>query len=156
MPTPKSCNEEALALQALEFDNKKKQIAGLEKEVKAIRVPLESAVDTLGSVTPTGSKVFALPYADKEIQLHKTLRLTSVLVPEAEDILRKNHLTECLETVTMVREDVIERLYQTGKIPRTSYRGYLGIGFCLYGRKIGLHDQTIRTPRDSSRCGFVH
>ena len=117
MPTPKSCNEEALALQALEFDNKKKQIAGLEKEVKAIRVPLESAVDTLGSVTPTGSKVFALPYADKEIQLHKTLRLTSVLVTEAEDILRKNHLTECLETVTMVREDVIERLYQTGKIP---------------------------------------
>ena len=103
-------------MQALDYDAKKKQANILKKEIDSLRSPLEEAVDTAGSVTPTGSKVFVIPYADKEIQLHKTLRLSSVLVPEAEDILRKNHLTECLETVTLVREDIIERLYQSGKL----------------------------------------
>lgn len=118
MPTKiKVSDQESIALQALDYDAKKKQMATLKKDIDVLRVPLEEVVDASGRPTPTGSKVFVVPYADKEIQLHKTLRLSSVLVPEAEDILRKNHLTECLETVTVIREDIVERLYQTGKIP---------------------------------------
>ena len=115
MPTLNN-SKDGLALTALNYHQRKLEIKEIEKELASMRPVLEDGVDRLGNGTATGSRVAVIPYADKEIQLRKDLRLTAVLVPEAEDILRRHKLTECLETTTIIREDVIQRMYERGEI----------------------------------------
>ena len=108
---------EQIALLGIQYDNLKTQIKTLEGECKEIRKPLEQFIDVNGRTIEGGSKLAVVSHADVDVYLRQTLRVSKVLLPEAEDILRKNHLEECLETTTIVREDVIERLYAEGKIP---------------------------------------
>lgn len=114
--TVDSLSNEELALKGVEYYNKKLAIKELETQCKEIRVPLESAAKTLGVVTPKGSKILVLPLADKEVHLKETLRVGKVLLPEAIDILRENGLGECIEDIQVIREDVLERLYDSGKV----------------------------------------
>lgn len=111
-----SLSNEQLALQGMEFYNKKQEIKELEAQCKKIRVPLETAVKTSGMDTPKGGKVFVIPFADKEVHLKETLRVGKVLLPEAIDVLRSNGLEECIENVPTIREDVLESLYESGRI----------------------------------------
>lgn len=123
MPKPKKLvrattllDNEQLALQGVEFFNKKAAIKELESQCKEIRKPLEEAVLTSGRETESGSKILVIPFADKDVHLKETLRVGKILLPEAIEVLHKNGLDECVENVPTVREDVIERLYAAGEI----------------------------------------
>lgn len=120
MPKPKKVatpiSNEELALRGMEFYNKKLAIKELETQCKEIRTPLEDAVKTSGAETDKGSKILVLPFADKEVHLKETLRVGKTLLPEAIDVLKENGLEECIENVPTIREDVLERLYDAGKV----------------------------------------
>ena len=107
---------EQIALLGIQYDNLKSQIKAMDNECKNLRKPLESYLDANGKTLESGSRLVVVNHADVDVHLKQTLRVGKVLLPEAEDVLRKNHLEECLETTTIVREDVIERLYSEGKI----------------------------------------
>ena len=109
-------DNEQLALQGVEFFNKKAAIKELEAQCKDIRKPLEEVVMTSGRETESGSKILVIPFADKEVHLKETLRVSKVLLPEAIEVLHEHGLDECVENVPTVREDVIERLYEAGEI----------------------------------------
>ena len=109
-------DNEQLALQGIEFYNKKVAIKELEGQCKVIRQPLEDAVMSGGRETDKGSKVLVIPFADKDVHLKETLRVGKILLPEAIDVLKENGLEECIENVPTVREDVLERLYDAGKV----------------------------------------
>ena len=116
MPVSKKNSDNEIALRGIEYFQKKRTIKSLEAECKSCRECLESFIDSSGSTLPNGSRISVIPYADVDVCLKKTLRVGKVLLPEAIDILRDNGLDECIEEVPMVREDVIERLYLSGKI----------------------------------------
>lgn len=109
-------SNEQLALQGIDFANKKAAIKELDAQCKEIRKPLEQAVMSSGKETSGGSKLLILPYADKDVHLKETLRVGKVLLPEAMDVLKANGLEECIENVPTIREDVLERLYEEGKV----------------------------------------
>lgn len=109
-------SNEQLALQGIDFVNKKQAMKELDAQCKEIRKPLEKAVMESGHTLDSGSKVLVLPYADKDVHIKETLRVGKVLLPEAMDVLRKNGLDECIENVPTIREDVLERLYEEGKV----------------------------------------
>lgn len=109
-------SNEQLALQGIDFVNKKQAIKELDAQCKEIRKPLEKVVMESGHTLDSGSKVLVLPYADKDVHIKETLRVGKVLLPEAMDVLRKNGLDECIENVPTIREDVLERLYEEGKV----------------------------------------
>lgn len=109
-------SNEQLALQGIDFVNKKQAMKELDAQCKEIRKPLEAAVMKSGRTLDSGSKVLVVPYADKDVHLKETLRVGKVLLPEAMDVLRENGLEECIEDVPTIREDVLERLYEEGKV----------------------------------------
>ena len=113
---PSTLSNEELALKGMEFYNKKLAIKELETQCKEIRGPLEEAAKTSGAETDKGSKILVLPLADKEVHLKETLRVGKILLPEAIDILKENGLEECIENVPTIREDVLERMYDAGKV----------------------------------------
>lgn len=109
-------SNEQLALQGIDFVNKKQAMKELDNQCKEIRKPLEKAAMESGRTLESGSKVLVLPYADKDVHIKETLRVGKVLLPEAMDVLRENGLEECIEEVPTIREDVLERLYEEGKV----------------------------------------
>lgn len=109
-------SNEQLALQGIDFVNKKRAMKELDAQCKEIRKPLENAVMKSGRTLDSGSKVLVVPYADKDVHIKETLRVGKVLLPEAMDVLRENGLDECIEEVPTIREDVLERLYEEGKV----------------------------------------
>lgn len=112
---PALTNEQAV-LQALDYYNKKAAIKELDSQCKEIRKPLEERVMKEGATAANGSKALILPYADKEVHIVETLRTGKMLLPEAIDVLKENGLEECIENVPTIREDVLERLYDEGKV----------------------------------------
>ena len=106
------------ALLAIKFDNNKKAIKTLEDENKKLRIPLEAYLLENGTIPneESGHRVAILNHADVQVTLKHTHKVTHVLQPDAVEILKKNKLKEAIETVEVVREDVIERLYEEGKI----------------------------------------
>ena len=121
MPTKKknaaSITSEEAAVKGLAFVAKKEQIKALESECKKDKPDLENFVQENGKVTESGTQIAILTHAGMDVTLKRVYRETQTLVPDAEEILRKNGLDECIETTTVVREDVIERLYDEGRIP---------------------------------------
>lgn len=109
-------SNEDIALKGIEYYNKKDAIKELEKQCKECRVPLETYIETSGKKLPNGSLLAVISHADVDVYLKKTLRSSTVLTPEAIDILRENDFDECIEMVPMVREDIVERLHSEGKI----------------------------------------
>lgn len=106
-----------IALWGIDYANKKEAIKELETQCKESRKPLEAYVDMNGITLSTGSKLAVVSHADVDVHLKKTLRVGKVLLPEAIDVLRKNGLGECIEEVPVIREDVLESLYLSGKVP---------------------------------------
>ena len=109
-------DEERIALAGIDYCNKKEAIKTLDGECKELRKPLESYLKENGKTLSSGSIVSAIPYADMDVILRKTLRVGKSLLPEAIDVLKENGLEECIENVPTIREDVIESLYLKGKI----------------------------------------
>ena len=107
-----------LALYGIEYVNKKEAIKELEAQCKNYRIPLEDFVDANGKTLDNGSKLSVLPYADVDVYLRKTLRVTTKLSQDAADILIDNGFSECVDNISvlMVREEEVERLYKEGKI----------------------------------------
>lgn len=113
----KKIEQENLALLGIDYVNKKDAIKELTSQCNSIRVPLEEALSEKGKVLPNGSKVLVLSHADVDVHLKHTLRTGSVLRAEALDVLKELHLDkECVENVPTIREDIIQRLYESGKI----------------------------------------
>ena len=119
MPKKKlvNLNSEQTALCGFSYVNKKEQVSQLNKEIKELRVPLEQYMDANEKEISGGSKVYILPHADMEVVLKRTLRSSAELLPNATDILRENGLTDCLESVVIVREDRLQAMYEAGKVP---------------------------------------
>lgn len=119
-------SNEDIALRGIEYFNKKDAIKELETQCKECRKPLEAYIDSEGRVLESGSKLAVVTHADVDVHLKKTLRVGRQLLPEAIDILRENGFDECIEEIPIVREDVIERFYEEGKISdellKTIYR----------------------------------
>lgn len=109
-------NTEQLALNGIAYVQTKESIKELDGKCKELRVPLEDAVKANGKVTDNGSKILVIPYADKEVHIKETLRVGKVLLPEAIDVLKENGLGKCIENVPTIREDVLEKLYEDGKV----------------------------------------
>lgn len=122
MPAPKKrksfteLSNEDIALRGIEYVNKKAAIKELESQCKECRKPLEAYIDSNGRVLESGSKLAVIPHADVDVHLKKTLRVGKVLLPEAIDVLRDNGLDECIEEVPIIREDILEQLYLSGKV----------------------------------------
>lgn len=124
MPTSKKTKKKSfedfsndeIALIGIEYANKKDAIKELEAQCKECRKPLEAYIDSSGKTLESGSRLAVVPHADIDVYLRKTLRVGKQLLPEAIDILRAYKLDECIEEVPMVREDVVEHLYNEGKI----------------------------------------
>lgn len=116
--TPNKLSSEEVALLGIQFNKNKDAIKGLESENKKLREPLEVYLQENGSVPneEAGHRVCVISHADVDVILKYTHRVTQVLQPDAMDILRGEGLDEAIETVEVIREDVIERLYQEGKI----------------------------------------
>lgn len=109
-------DNEELALRGIAYADKKNLIKELDGECKELRKSLESAVMSMGGTTSSGSKILVIPIADKDVHIKETLRMGKILLPEAMDVLKENGLTECIENVPTIREDVLERLYDEGKV----------------------------------------
>lgn len=117
--TKKSFEElsnEELALKGIEYVNKKEVIKELDLQCKECRKPLEEAISSCGRTLESGSRLLVIPHADIDVHLKQTLRVGKVLLPEAMDVLTKNGLSECIENVPTIREDVLERMYLDGKV----------------------------------------
>ena len=114
----KSLNAETAALTAIQFAKNKDAIKSLETANKKLREPLEEYLTENGSVPneEAGHKVCVLTHADQEVVLKYTHRVSAVLQPDAIDILKREGITEPVETIEVVREDVIQRLYDEGRI----------------------------------------
>lgn len=121
MPKRKGANSlssEEVALLGIQFDKNKSAIKELESNNKKIREPLEAYLQENGTVPDeeSGHRVCIISHADVDVTLKYTHRVSQVLQPDAMDTLRKHKLDEAIETVEVIREDVIERLYEEGKI----------------------------------------
>lgn len=109
-------SNEEIALRGIEYANKKEAIKELETQCKECRKPLEAYIDNSGRTLENGSKLAVISHADVDVHLKKTLRAGKKLLPEAIDVLRESGLDECIEEIPIVREDVVERLYEEGAI----------------------------------------
>ena len=105
-----------LALMGIQYDALKKQSKELDNKCKELRKPLESYLESAGKELSNGSRLVVLTHADLDVHLKHTLRTGKVLLPEAMDVLKANGLDECIEMVPTIREDVIEHLYEIGKV----------------------------------------
>lgn len=114
--TTTSYSNEDIALLGIDYVDTKNRIKDLDKRCKDMRPAFESFLSEYGRETESGSVVAVVTHADTDVVFTNTLRTGKTLLPEAMDVLRENGLDECIETVEVIREDVIERLYEEGKI----------------------------------------
>lgn len=118
MPKKKTPTASAqdVALLGVNYIALKQEQKRLDDEAKAIRPVLENYLEQNLSEDSKGHQFAVVMHADKEVILQKTLRVGSVLRAEALDVLKELNLHECIETVEVVREDVVEQLHAQGKI----------------------------------------
>lgn len=109
-------SNEDIALLGIDYVNTKEQIKELDKRCKDMRPAFEHFLSEFGRETETGSVVAVVTHADTDVVFTNTLRTGKTLLPEAMDVLKENGLEECIETVEVIREDVLERLYEEGKL----------------------------------------
>lgn len=100
----------------IDYVNKKDAIKTIEAEIKELRTPLEAYLKENGKELPNGSRLAVVTHADKDVHLKQTLRVSKVLLPEAIDVLKANKLDACIESVEVIREDVLEQMYNMGQI----------------------------------------
>lgn len=110
-------SNDEIALGGLSYLSKKESIKTLTSEMETIRKPLEEYVGKFGSSDEKGNLYVTSPYADKTVVLKKTLRVSSAILPEAIEVLKKHKLTDCLEKVTIIREDILNQMILSGEIP---------------------------------------
>lgn len=108
--------EEKVALLGIDYVAKKDLEKRLKAELADVRKPLESWMDANQREIDGGSKLCILSHAGTNVNLKRTLRSSLELVPEAEDILKAEGLNDCLEEITIIREDRIDAMYKAGKI----------------------------------------
>ncbi len=115
-------SNEQIALRGIEYYNKKEASKELDKQCKELRKPLEEYIATSGKELASGSILAVVSHADVDVHLKKTLRVSKVLLPEAFDVLKACGCEECIEKVPTIREDVLERLVEEGKIDEESLK----------------------------------
>lgn len=122
MPTIKTQKNDDLTRMAVKFVQNKEAIKTLDMENKELRVPLEAALEKNGQDDPKGNRHLVLNTADVNVKLTYTSKNSVSLNSNAVEVLEKAieihpNLSDCLETVTVVREDIVEALAQAGEIP---------------------------------------
>lgn len=115
-------SNEQIALKGIEYVNKKDATKELDKQCKELRKPLEEYLAASGKELSSGSILAVVSHADVDVHLKKTLRVSKVLLPEAFDVLTECGCSECIENVPTIREDVLERLIDEGKIDEESIK----------------------------------
>lgn len=109
--------DEEIALRGIAYFDNKQQIKVLEKNLREIRPVLEDYLAKNGKTMESGTIVAHVPIGLNEVVFKNTCRNGKVLLPEAIEVLRENGLGECIEDVPTIREDVLERFCQEGKVP---------------------------------------
>lgn len=115
-------SNEQIALKGIEYVNKKDATKELDKQCKELRKPLEEYLAASGKELASGSILAVVSHADVDVHLKKTLRVSKVLLPEAFEVLTECGCSECIENVPTIREDVLERLIDEGKIDEESIK----------------------------------
>lgn len=118
---PKKLNgydEHPLPLLGVQYVQKKEAIKELTSQCEALRVPLEAALGKDGKKDSKGNTLLVMEYTDVEVHLKHTLRVSSLLVPEALEILKKARMTSCIkkQVLEVVDEDEIRAAYDSGAI----------------------------------------
>ena len=109
-------SNEDIALLGIDYVNTKERIKELDTHCKEIRPALEGFLSEAGRELESGSILAVVNHADVDVHITKTLRTGKTLLPEAMDVIKANGLEECIEHVETIREDVLERLYEEGKV----------------------------------------
>lgn len=109
-------SNEDVALLGIDYVNMKDRIKELDNHCKDLRPVLEGYLAEAGRELESGSILAVVNHADVDVHITKTLRTGKVLLPEAMEVLKENGLEECIEQVEVIREDVLERLYDEGKV----------------------------------------
>ena len=107
---------EVVALKGIAYVSAKADVKELDSKMKEYRKILEPYAEKNNTVQPSGSTLTVVQHADLDVMLKRTLRTSNILIPEALEMLKKNGFEKCVETVEVVREDVIELLFKSGEM----------------------------------------
>lgn len=120
MPVKKqqvTMEQDDIAAKGMDYYLHKQEIKKHETEIKRLRTSLEEYLKNNNQVLPSGTQVAQLPFADKNVILKNTYRLGASLVAEAIDIAKTiAGLEDCVETVEILREDILESKVIDGTI----------------------------------------
>lgn len=105
-----------ITLKALEYEKINADIKKLTTLKSALNEEIKTGLQELGTTTPQGHIIFETTYADKAVVIKNTCRVSSSLVADAEDILRRSKKPQYLEEVVIVRTDKLEADIQAGRI----------------------------------------
>ena len=112
-----------IGVKAASYVGKKKQEKLIQGEIKDLKGALEKYLGNNYKEDTKGHHIATVSHLGMTIDLIHQKRVSSVCVPNAIAILKKNVPKEvfnrCVETVEILREDVIEVLHSTGVIDST-------------------------------------
>lgn len=101
---------------ALSYYQLKQDAKKYEENASNLKPSLEKYLEDNGVDMKESTKACQLFVADKEIVMRRVTRSALKFLPEATDVLKANGLTECIEKVEVVREDVLERMAENGQV----------------------------------------
>ena len=112
---------ETTLLKAVAFDGLKKQEKEIKKELKVRGDELRSALNTIGVKDPNNDNVYISgTHLGKAVDIVHSSRKRTSFIPEVEEVLKDNlneeDFNDIVETVTVIREDLLEQKILEGKI----------------------------------------
>lgn len=117
---PKINTETPLGVKALAYLNIKDKIKTLQSEEKGYRSDLEQHLQDNFSLDTKGHKIAIVSHAGQDVELKHERRVSTIEKPDAISILKKilpdKYLNQVVEKVEVIRQDVIEVLFNDGVI----------------------------------------
>ena len=105
-----------IPLIGIQYAQKKETIKELSTQCEQLRVPLEKYLTEHGKADAKGSKICVVSHADVDVVMMHTLRVSSSLVENAEEVLKAHGLESCIKTVTYVDQEEIQKLHSLGEL----------------------------------------
>lgn len=108
-----------VALKALAYKSLNKQKSDAEKEMKQLRPDIEGYLDENFETDAKGNRFVDIRHGSVVVNLQKTARKTTVLKPEAIQVVLSSFpqlANDLLETVQIFRQDRLEELILNGTI----------------------------------------
>lgn len=103
-----------LLLEYASINLKKKSLEKQEDTLKAI---LKEHIQKFGKMNDSGSYRYELEHGNEVIEATNTKRVSVGLVGDAVDILKKAKMTDFIETIEVVREDLLKPAIASKQVP---------------------------------------